>query len=408
MLDAVTMFGRLAAQPPTDVADLLARASRIATDAATSAAAIDGDGCFPADEFAALASGGLLAAPLRQNLGGLGLGSEPGQSAALLRLLAILGAGSLPVARLYEGHVNALLLIQTFGNDEQVTRFASDVLDHGRLFAVWNTEQADGVHLAPADAGSWNLSGSKTFASGAGYVDRPLITAALPGGGWQMAVLAAEQLAPEIDESWWRPHGMRASASYRIDFTGGVIDAGDLIGAPGDYYRQPWFSGGAVRFAAAQLGGAAALLDAARGTLRAMDRTGDPLQVARMADAAIAIESGLLWLTGAARMADQSELSGSDEGSVGAVEMITYAGMTRTAIERICLQTIETVERSIGARALMRPHPIERIGRDLRMYLRQPAPDATLLDVGRAVLESSLPMLELWPAATGVPDGTND
>ena len=35
----------------------------------------------------------------------------------------------------------------------------------------------------------------------------------------------------------------------------------------------------------------------------------------------------------------------------------------------------------------MRPSAIERIGRDLRLYLRQPAPDAVLDAGGAAVLD---------------------
>jgi len=36
---------------------------------------------------------------------------------------------------------------------------------------------------------------------------------------------------------------------------------------------------------------------------------------------------------------------------------------------------------------LLHPHPIERIGRDLTLYLRQPGPDAALAQVGEAWLD---------------------
>lgn len=41
------------------------------------------------------------------------------------------------------------------------------------------------------------------------------------------------------DPSWWQPSGMRASASYKVDFSGVELEAQLLIGAPGDYFRQP-------------------------------------------------------------------------------------------------------------------------------------------------------------------------
>jgi hypothetical protein len=43
--------------------------------------------------------------------GGLGLGTEPGDTVSLLALLAEIGRGNLSLGRLSEGHVNALLLV---------------------------------------------------------------------------------------------------------------------------------------------------------------------------------------------------------------------------------------------------------------------------------------------------------
>ena len=65
-----------------------------------------------------------------------------------------------------------------------------------------------------------------------------------------------------------------------------------------------------------------------------------------------------------------------------------YAAMTRTAVERVCLDVLEIADRAVGERGLMRPSAAERIGRDLRLYLRQPAPDAVLDAVGQSVLDA--------------------
>ena len=391
-----------------EIDTVLTRADEVARVVAAGAGSIDREGAFPTREFVAMHAAGLHAVPLRADLGGLGLGSEPGRMHPLLRLLAAIGWGNLSVARLYEGHVNALLLIQTFGSVPQIARFAGDARDRGRLFGVWNTGAAEPVRFLPIGGGRFRLLGMKTFASGSGHLDRPLITGALPDGGWQMAVLPEPLDGSTVDASSWRPLGMRATASHCVDLTGIEIGLDHLIGAPGDYYRQPWFSGGAIRFAAAQLGGAAALLDAARDELRVLGRTEDSFQRARMGQAAIAVESGRLWLRGAADLADRSPLGGAradEKGAVGDAEMVAYSNMTRTAIERVCLETLEIVERAVGARGLLQPHPIERIGRDLTLYLRQPAPDAALLDAGRHTLTDLRSVLHQWNAGE-MPDET--
>lgn len=390
---------RATASPDSGEVDaMLARARRVAVACAGMAPARDEDAAFPLSEFGLLAEAGVLTAPLPRHRGGLGLGTEPGGVGPLLRLLELLGWGSLPVGRLYEGHANALALIETFGSSEQTARFAADIRDRSYRFAVWNTEGPDGVNLLPLAGDRFRLDGAKIFASGAGHVERPLLTAALPDGGWQMLILPTERLSrpPRIDRSWWRPLGMRASASYRIDLSGVEIDRDDLVGGPGDYYRQPWFAAGAIRFAAVQLGGAAALFDAGRADLGSRGRVDDPFQQARFGEAAVALEGGRLWLRGAAELADRSPFGGAPPGDVADDEMVAYANLTRTAIEGACLDVLERVERGVGSRGMLRPHPVERIGRDLTTYLRQPAPDAALAGAGRYVLASDRSTIEAW------------
>ena len=65
---------------------------------------------------------------------------------------------------------------------------------------------------------------------------------------------------------------------------------------------------------------------------------------------------------------------------------LAYANMMRSAIEKICVETMNLCQKSVGARGLNKPFHFERIIRDLTIYLRQPAPDAALADAGRYVL----------------------
>ena len=152
-MDGVPASSRAHADPqPADgeaIRHLLSQTATIAAACAAEAASLDQEGCFPAAAFARIADAALLAAPLPRALGGLGLGSEAGFTFPLLQVLKTLGRGDLSVARIYEGHVNALLLIGLFGAAAQRGRAADDARN-GKLFAVWNTEGGDGIHLSPA------------------------------------------------------------------------------------------------------------------------------------------------------------------------------------------------------------------------------------------------------------------
>jgi alkylation response protein AidB-like acyl-CoA dehydrogenase len=374
------------------ISQVLEQAAAIANYSAAHASEIDHNGAFPAREFQLIAEAGLLSAPLQREWGGLGLGIDANVTGQLLLLLKQIGRGNLAVGRVYEGHVNALQLVQTFGSKAQIEKYAADARDHHQIFGVWNAEAADGVKILPLDRGRYRLEGSKTFASGSGYVERPFVNGVLPDGSWQMCIVPMEEVKTIADASWWQPSGMRATASYKVDFTGVELDSSALIGQPGDYYRQPWLSGGVVRFAAVQLGGAEALFEATCQYLRDCNRTSDPYCEARVAKMAIAIESGNLWLRGAAQqMLDYDPIfcGVPDLANDKAERLVAYANMVRTAIEEICLEVMQLTERTVGTRGLLPPNPIERIIRDLTLYLRQPAFDAAASSAGKYLLSQA-------------------
>ena len=369
-----------AASPERPPDAIVQAAAEVADQIAATAPDRDADRAFPADAFAALDDAGLMTATLPLALGGLGLGAR-GSRHALYRVLAEVGRGSLPVGRVYEGHVNALELVMTYGTDAQRERAAADARA-GHIFGVWNTEAADGLHLDPIPGGGARLSGAKVFCSGAGHVTRAFANGSWPDGSWQMVLVELDGEQERVTPGSWTAEGMRASASGRVDFEGIRVEPLALVGSGGDYTREPDFTGGSVRFAAVHLGGARALADASGALLRDQKRTADPHQRARMGRAAIAVETGALWLLGAARLWEAHA-----DGRASGDAIVAYAQMTRTAIERVCLDVLEWADRSVGARGLLAPSPVERIGRDLRLYLRQPAPDATLDAAGASALD---------------------
>jgi alkylation response protein AidB-like acyl-CoA dehydrogenase len=375
----------ISAPVPMSLADCLTEVASIADYCAANAPSIDYNGAFPVEEFKKIAESGLLAVPLMPEFGGLGLGIDARLTHATLLLLKKIGWGNLAVGRIYEGHINALQLIQTFGTRAQIKRYAQDVRDQHKIFGVWNAEAKDGVKVFPLQNGRYQIQGSKTFCSGSGYVERPFVNGALPDGRWQMCVVSMEEVETVAYPDWWQPSGMRATASHKVDFSNVELDAGAIIAQPEDYNRQPWLTVGSIRFAAVQLGGAEALFDATRHYLQSLNRTADPYQEARMGQMAIAIESGNLWLKGAADLiAAYAPTFGGEahQAYPNCDHLVCYVNMARTAIEQICMDVIQLCERSVGTRGLLPPYPMERIIRDLSLYLRQPGFDASLQSVG--------------------------
>ena len=60
--------------------------------------------------------------------------------------------------------------------------------------------------------------------------------------------------------------------------------------------------------------------------------------------------------------------------------------MMRSFMEEICTRILQLAGQCVGARGFICPNAFERIPSDLTLYLRQPAPDATLIQIGSYVL----------------------
>ena len=272
------------------------RAREVGEKAFARAGAYDEDGAYPAEDVAALHESGLLTAVLPVKCGGAGL-----TGLSLSEILGSIGSGSLPLGRLFEGHVNALELVLRYGNDQRVELVAEEARA-GKLFGVWNTDDSNGLRLIHRHGRSW-LEGRKVLASGAGHIERPLVTAT-DEDGCRLMVLPNMGASGRADLSAWRAQGMRASATGAVDFTGVEIEPIEIVGCEGDYERQPWFSAGAWRFAAVHLGGMERLFDLLRRHLQETNRGKDPHQAARLGGAAMAIETARLWVAQAATITE--------------------------------------------------------------------------------------------------------
>ncbi len=370
--------------PPTASPKRAAR--EVARQAELRAADLDDDGCFPEDDVTALGRSGLLLAPFPRWAGGSSLATGSDAAHLLPAVLRCIGAASLPLGRLYEGHVNAIALLTRYGTHLQTLSLAADVKG-GMLLGVWNTDDAARPLRLNGKGECRMLEGRKVLCSGVGSITRPLVTARDENDALLMIVprLKAHE---GHDLSAWTPMGMRASATGSQDFTGVRVHDDEIMGRNDDYHRQPAFSGGAWRFAAVHLGGMDALMDLCRSHLRKTGRGGDAHQSARLGQAAIAVETAALWVE---RTASVTETASREPE-----EIVAYVNLARLAVERAALDLIELVQRSIGLPAFMRPSPVERIMRDLSTYLRQPAPDRALTTAAAWVLKQNRPMADLW------------
>lgn len=315
---------------------------------------------YPADSMALLKGAGLHLTFAPTASGGERFLGPDERHLAMMDVLRHIGRADLSIGRLFEGHINALELFGWYGSAAQKEALGRR-LAAGAFYGVWATEPPPGVTLAQSGS-PVTLHGEKIFATGAGGIAHAVITAQPASGDRQLVVIRADDLA-RADLSGWRVRGMRATGSGRYSLEGMAVEPDDLLGAAGDYDREPRFTTGAWRFTAVQLGGIEALLIETRLAMRPIARE-DPVQRARFADAVAAARTAYLWVRECALRAASENPNGP-----------AFVRMTRGVVERAALEVMELAARIIGTHSAMDGTRIDKITRDLSLYLRQGGPD---------------------------------
>jgi alkylation response protein AidB-like acyl-CoA dehydrogenase len=339
--------------PDQTTADVLNAVRDAVPDLQAHTAASDRDGVFPRLALDRLIDLGALAAFGRLDV-------EP---LDLFEALRLVGRANLSLGRIFEGHVNGAQLVAAYGDSRQRARLAQD-LDAGFVYGVWNTEPAPGVAIVEGPSGG-RLQGAKSFATGAGHIDRAVVTGRTATGDRRMVVVDAGQ-AERADPSIWAVSGMKATVSGLYDLTDLPAGEAERLGGPGDYEREPRFSGGAWRFTAVQLGGIERILQLLRTHLVEGPASEDPIHRARFAQALAESRSAYLWVRQAAQRAEAP-----DAGEAA----LAFVLMTRGVVEEAGLAVTEAAARSVGTRAFFHDQPLDAACRDLALYLRQPVPD---------------------------------
>lgn len=291
----------------------------------------------------------------------------------LARALVAVAEADLSLARLLEGHVNALELIARLGG----------AADPTQLHGVWG---ADGPVPVTCDGG--RLDGGKRYASGLGTVARAVVTVG-QGPASRLAVVDVADPARHRPAAW-DMLGMRATASGEIDLTGLVPG---WLGSPGDYFTEPHFLGGVWRIAACQLGGTLGLLGAARDALAARGRLMAEAQLARLGP-----------LIGRAMAAfglveRAAETASGPEGATDPDRAVALSIQARLLTEELAQDAIAAVERSVGLAHFETASETGRIARDLATYCRQAARDAFEQKAAAIALGRAAPLSTLWAPA---------
>ncbi len=286
--------------------------------------------------------------------------------------LASFGRRDLCLARLAEGHTDAVAILAEAGRTP----------DPGCLYGVWASRYRGAVvRLEPAGATSWSLTGRMPFCSGAGLVDRALVVADRAGDG-RPVLVAADVTGPRVvaEPGTWPAVGMDASASADVTFRGVPVSADDVVGPPGFYTGRCGFWLGGAGVAAVWLGGSAEAVDTAAAALAERMPDPDPHRLAHLATLHCRTASVDALMTTAAATVD------ADPGA----DHSLLAGTCRSAAEQAAREVLDLVPVITGPSPLTRDRGLARRLADLQVYIRQHHGGADLAALGRQLLDARL------------------
>jgi hypothetical protein len=312
---------------------------------------------LPSSELASLVASSLLELPL------------PGGGATWTRLqaLAQLGSHELSLARLAEGHTDAVAILAE-------ARYERDgpVPGDARL-GVWAAGPLATL-TAERVGGGWRLRGARRWCSGAPSLTHALVTAAA-GATSLLFLVDLNAAGVSVIPDTWQAVGMAGSETFDVSFDNVRLDTEAAVG-PGDFYlTRPGFWQGAIGVAAVWWGGA-------RAAAAPLLRPKADASLHRLAHAG-AVRARLWSMEGALRIAaERIDEDPLDSASAGRA----LAAAVRHIIESGATEILDRVGRATGAEPLGHDRAHARRVADLTVYLRQSHAEADMAALEEHVL----------------------
>ncbi len=281
--------------------------------------------------------------------------------------LAALAETDLSLARLGEGHADALAILDELDGPHGAPAVRGPSLPR---WGVWAARPPGPSLAARRRDGTWWLDGTKQYCSGARVCTHALVTADTAEGVRLFAVRTSDDGVRPIPGSW-PAVGMAGSDTLDVRF--GHVPA-EPVGPPGGYTARPGFGHGGCGVAACWFGGARGL---ARPLLAAArDRDVGPHAYAHLGAIDIGLRSMSAALEQAADEIDDDRLDRKDASARRTLRV-------RTLVEGAAAEVMTRVGHALGAGPLGHDAGHARRAADLMVYLRQHHAERDLEQLGR-------------------------
>lgn len=274
-----------------------------------------------------------------------------------LRLLEFARRETVSLARLAEGHADAIAILSEAHRDPVGSS----------TYGVWASGGPQDTLTYDPDSST--ISGTKPFCSGLGIVDRALIAVGADDATMLFDVGDLDRRTVDIDTAGWNTPALADTLTGSIRFQNHPVTS-DPIGPPGWYLRRPGFWHGACGPASCWAGAAIGLVDHAETSTPEDPHRRSHLGALRAAAWSL---SSLLEAAG-----DQIDARPGD-----ARQARLRALSLRHTVERTCSEILDHFSQAFGPRPFVASEGIAQRHADTHLYLRQHHAERDLAELGR-------------------------
>lgn len=281
------------------------------------------------------------------------------------RMLAEIAAFDLSLAKLFEGHTDALAILAELGGPDP---------EPESLWGTWCAEPPDArLLIQESGTGTVRLSGRKAWCSGAAQVSHAVVSGWAGDGKPWLAAVALQQAGVTVTHEGWPAVGMARSGSVDVVFDDAQARS---VGQPGDYVARPGFWHGGAGIAACWHGGAMGIGRAVKARCGA---SSDAHRLAHLGAIDVALGASASLLRETALWIDTHPRDNAH----------AMAMRARLAVEHAALDVLAHAGRALGAGPLCRDEKLACAVADLPIYLRQSHAERDLESLGRLLCEQA-------------------
>ena len=316
---------------------------------------------MPVEDIQDLHREGWLLANLERKHGGLGYGLDGDDPLAFFLLIEHLAHGNPSTAHCFQVHNNTLMMINAMATGAQRERWLEPTIKRGALLVGSGAEpQGTPPTSARRVDGGFVVNGQKHYATNATQAEWLWIGRIAYEGRTGVLGLMVHRDTPglTIDESAWRPMGMKACVSPWLQLKDCFVPDTDRIGELGQFRVENWLGKINFAFSANYLGSAQAMYDWALAYVQQRGGGKDPYRQLRAGELKSLLDASRLLLYQAVNMYKYD-----------AQKAMVHAHAAKWMVKETLYRVTAGVGELAGSTALFEKHPLERFCRDMHVHM---------------------------------------